>query len=242
MLKPMEHRNLSRRQPGRREDGATTRQQILEAAGEVFAEKGVAHATGKEIAERAGTNSAAVNYYFGGIEGLYGEVLVEAHHRLLDYDFLKQISDAPGNPQQKLNIFVDGMLRAVLGPNSANWALRVLGREMLYPSKAFPYLLEKEILPKKHIVTGFISEILGVSQDHPAVARCVLGVIAPFALLLTGNTKIVDQAASPSAFLPPYVQVDAVIRHFQCFIAGGLSAVALEINQQHAAEPGSASG
>ena len=52
---------------GRRDDGATTRAQLLEAAGEIFAEKGLDRATGKEIADRAGTNSAAVNYYFGGL-------------------------------------------------------------------------------------------------------------------------------------------------------------------------------
>ena len=58
-----------------RRDGRSTRAVVLDAAGKVFAERGFGEATSKEICERAGTNNAAVNYYFGGKEGLYEEVL-----------------------------------------------------------------------------------------------------------------------------------------------------------------------
>lgn len=229
----MKQKKRSRRLSGHRDDGAATRLQILEAAGEVFAEKGVAFATGKEIAERAGANSAAVNYYFRGIDGLYAEVLVEAHHRLMDFEFLKKVSEAPGRPEEKLNIFIDGMLRAVLGPMSSNWALRVLGREMLYPSAAFPILLEREILPKKQIATAFISEILGVPPDHPAVARCGLAIIAPFALLLLGSSKMLEHAAPQGAISN---QPDAAVEHFKRFFMGGLAAIASDLAREKAGD------
>lgn len=230
----MERKKQNRRPPGRREDGAATKQQILEAAGEVFAEKGMGYATGKEIAERAGTNSAAVNYYFGGIDGLYAEVLVEAHHRLMDYEFLKKVSEAPDRPEEKLNLFIDGMLRAILGPLRSNWALRVLGREMIHPSAAFPILLDREVLPKKRIAIEFVSQILGVPLEHPAVARCGLGIIAPFALLLIGSPKMLAQAASPDGFPRESDQIDAVIKHFQRFIMAGLAAIAADIQREKA--------
>ena len=226
MLPPMERKKQNRRPPGRREDGAATKQQILEAAGEVFAEKGMGYATGKEIAERAGTNSAAVNYYFGGIEGLYAEVLVEAHHRLMDYEFLKKVSEAPGPPSEKLNIFLEGMIRALLGPASSSWALRVLGREMLHTTDALQTLLEREVLPKKQIVIGFVSEILGLPPDHPVVARCGLSIIGPIALLLVGSPGMLQHAALHAAV---GTQVDAVVKHFQQFIMGGLSAIAADL-------------
>ncbi len=216
-----------RKTSGRREDGTTTRLQILEAAGEVFAERGVGHATGKEIAERAGTNSAAVNYYFGGIDGLYSEVLVEAHHRLMDLGFLKKVAEAPGTPTEKLNIFLEGMIRAILGPASSSWALRVLGREMLHPSEALQTLLEREVLPKKQIAIGFVSEILGLPPDHPIVARCGLSIIGPIALLLLGSPGMLQHAAPQAAVGN---QVDAVVRHFQHFIMGGLSAISSDLN------------
>lgn len=217
----------SRKSSGRREDGAATKLQILEAAGEVFAEKGIGHATGKEIAERAGTNSAAVNYYFGGIDGLYTEVLVEAHHRLMDFEFLKKVAEAPGTPSEKLNIFLEGMVRAILGPASSSWVLRVLAREMLNPSDALQTLLEREILPKKQITIGFVSDILGLPSDHPIVARCGLSIIGPIALLIIGNPRMLQHAAPQAAVSN---QVDALVIHFQRFIMGGLSAIAAEID------------
>src|SRR5260370_36481377 len=86
----MTRRTKSRTRPAarrqREETDQGTRGKLLEAAGHVFAEKGFDRATGKEICERAGTNTAAINYYFGGMEGLYAAVVWEAHDRLVPFE------------------------------------------------------------------------------------------------------------------------------------------------------------
>jgi AcrR family transcriptional regulator len=218
-------RKTPRKLPGRREDGATTKAQILEAAGEVFAEKGFDRATGKEIAERAGSNSAAVNYYYGGIEGLYADVLVEAHRRLLTYDKIVALAESPGEPTEKLKSLIGLIARRITGPESSSWALRVLSREILSPSSVFPVLVKQEILPKKLVVTGIIGEILDRPHDDPVVTRCTLNIIAPFAMLLVGNRQIFTQVLPGFNSGEPEVQ-EQIVEHFQRFALAGLTATA----------------
>ena len=54
-----------------RQDGAATREAILAAATEEFADKGFALASAREICRRAGANSALLSRYFGSKEALY---------------------------------------------------------------------------------------------------------------------------------------------------------------------------
>ncbi|MBQ6352036.1 MAG: TetR/AcrR family transcriptional regulator [Lentisphaeria bacterium] len=51
-----------------------TRHRLIEAAGELFACRGVEAVQLREIAERAGTRPSAVNYHFGGKPGLIDAV------------------------------------------------------------------------------------------------------------------------------------------------------------------------
>ncbi|HUE39042.1 MAG TPA: TetR family transcriptional regulator, partial [Candidatus Binatia bacterium] len=52
-----------------------TRARLIAAAGELFAERGFRATTARDIAQRAGVNLAAANYYFGSKKELYLEVL-----------------------------------------------------------------------------------------------------------------------------------------------------------------------
>ena len=54
-----------------RSDGAATREAILAAAAEEFADKGFALASARAICRRAGANSALLSRYFGSKEALY---------------------------------------------------------------------------------------------------------------------------------------------------------------------------
>jgi AcrR family transcriptional regulator len=224
-------RKTPRKLPGRREDGASTKAQILEAAGEIFAEKGFDRATGKEIAERAASNSAAVNYYYGGIEGLYAEVLVEAHRRLLTYDRLVALAEGPGAPADKLKILMGLIAGTIIAPASSSWVLRVLSREILAPSSAFPVLLQQEVLPKKAVVAGLVADILGVPVTHPAVGRCLLNIVSPFAILLVGNRHLLSQVL-PELESPEPSEHSAIIAHFQRFALAGLEAAAAELRRE----------
>src|SRR5687767_2010876 len=60
-------------------DNLVTRQRLLEAAGQTFADKGFRGATVRHICKRAGANVAAVKYHFGDKEKLYSAAVRYAH-------------------------------------------------------------------------------------------------------------------------------------------------------------------
>src|SRR5437867_4556237 len=128
----------SRSRPARRRRRANDRQdtpgQLLEAAGHVFAEKGFDRATGKEICERAGTNTAAINYYFGGMEGLYAAVLEEANGRLFTLEMVSAAVAGKPDAKSKLEALLGLIVGTLAGPVSSSWVLRVIGREIVAPS------------------------------------------------------------------------------------------------------------
>ena len=58
-----------------RSNGESTREKIIRAAVEVFAEKGKHGARMEEIAERAGVNKSMLYYYYSAKDNIYKEVL-----------------------------------------------------------------------------------------------------------------------------------------------------------------------
>jgi TetR/AcrR family transcriptional regulator, regulator of cefoperazone and chloramphenicol sensitivity len=65
----------NRYRPGARQRGDDTRRRILETAIALFAAEGFDSASTRAIAERAGVNLPAIQYYFGSKEGLYSAAI-----------------------------------------------------------------------------------------------------------------------------------------------------------------------
>ena len=160
-----------------RSDGRSTRAAVLEAAGRVFAERGFAEATGKEICERAGAN-AAVNYYFGGKEGLYEEVLIEAHRQMLSMEDLSRIIDSRAEPEEKLRIFLEHIIHTATHAADL-WGVRIFLRELASPTPVVPKFIETTALPKSRKLRELVRAITGLAPDSPAVQRATALVALP---------------------------------------------------------------
>src|SRR6202048_5539444 len=89
-----------------------TRDKILSAAGEVFAEEGFEGATVRAITERAGVNVAAVNYHFRDKAELYTLVVVDACSARAARR--EVIAEAPALPEQRLRSLILHFLEYLL--------------------------------------------------------------------------------------------------------------------------------
>ncbi len=66
---------ITRYRPGTHARGEDTRRRILEAALEMFAAEGYDGTSTRQLAEQAGVNLPAIQYYFGSKEGLFRAVI-----------------------------------------------------------------------------------------------------------------------------------------------------------------------
>ena len=208
-------RSTPRRSP--RRDGLSTRAVVLEAAGQVFAERGFAEATSKEICERAGANGAAVNYYFGGKESLYEEVLVEAHRQMVSLEDLNEIISSVGAPEQKLRAFLERMLRTAASSREL-WGIKIYLRELASPSPFLTRTMTATVLPKTDKLRSLIHEITGLPPESPQVQRATAFVVIPCISLLmfpdTLRTLVLPASAS-----------EGLLEDMLTYVLGGLAAI-----------------
>src|SRR3954469_17551368 len=92
----------------RRHDAQASREALLDAAGELFDERGYDAATVREIGERAGVDPALIARYFGGKEGLYLAALQHEDGR----------PPLPAGPAELLECMLSRSERLGLGPVS----------------------------------------------------------------------------------------------------------------------------
>jgi AcrR family transcriptional regulator len=210
------------KQPKRasRPDGAATRQHLLDTAGQVFAERGFADATSKEICARAGTPMASVNYHFGSREALYEAALVEAHRQMVGLDELTALTQGPGDPTEKLRAVLSRFVG--LSTNAgAPWGFMLMLREILSPSRAMPALVEKAVRPKAAVMLGLMGEVLQLDPRDPAVQRAVMFTVLPCIALMIAPKQV------QNALLPAIAKDrNALADDFVRFVIAGLDAIA----------------
>lgn len=157
---------------------AETRRQLLEAAGEVFAESGFRDATVREICRRAGANIAAVNYHFGDKETLYAEVLRFAHKRALEKypPLLGMGDDAPA--EKKLRAFILSLLLRTFDKGPTSWHGKLMLREMIEPTAALDLLVEERIRPMANQLWQIVADILKRPVSDEQVRQCAFSIVS----------------------------------------------------------------
>ncbi len=219
----MKPRNISASRAAGDSDRPGTRAQLLEIAGRVFADKGFDAATGKEICELAAANVAAVVYHFGGMEQLYAAVLEEARNRLVSTEMLATIIATQDDPKHKLESLIGLLVKTLAGPASQSWAARVLGREIISPSKSVDELVDRELQGRARLLKRLVSELTGLPEEHPAVARGAVSLVGPCLMLLIVNRRRFERAFPAFGLRPESTQ--DITRQMTLFVLAGLTAV-----------------
>ena len=158
-----------------------TREQILGAAEDLFAEKGFSHTSIRDITEKADCNLAAVNYHFHGKENLYIEVFRLRMSTIRDLRINAVREFLSNKPEQKtleelIQIFAKAFLEPFLEDGSGERLMELMMRERYDPHLPQHMFVEEIIQPIKTIMKDALSQIYHGLNDT-AAELCIHSIV-----------------------------------------------------------------
>lgn len=164
--------------PPSRADGAETKKRLLQAATQVFADKGLVDATTAEICQLADANAAAISYHFGGKESLYQAVWQQATDLMAELypSDAGLIGDEP--PATRLRVYIHNFVGMVTDDGMFGHLHRLQLHEMVAPTGAVRKIFFKAIEPRRQRMLGVISELVGPQVDEDTLNRCLYSVVS----------------------------------------------------------------
>ena len=159
-----------------------TKERILLAAAELFAQHGYHGTTHQMMSEKAKVNIAAINYHFGSKENLYLKVWGFLYEVAMeDYgDFINE-----GDPaEDKLRQFINWRVEAVTDKGLKGYLCQIGRKEMNKPSPIHNELEKLYMQDKRTWFFSIISDIVGHELDPPSIAMIAFCIYSPLIHLI----------------------------------------------------------
>jgi AcrR family transcriptional regulator len=196
--------------PPAKKPPAGTQARVLAAASELFAERGFAGTTIREIAQRAKVNVASGHYHFGSKLELYHEA-VRAQFAALDERL--SVGGAQPSPallarmsrdevETLLGRHIRNMFEFLLGPPPAPHGA-IMQREMCDPSESLPVMVRELVMPQKRKLRAIVAR-LAPSLAPRELDRCcfsIVGQIFFYRQMLPILPLLFELPALPASFV-----------------------------------------
>lgn len=138
-----------------RDEEHNTRSLLIETAGKLFAENGLEGTSVRAIAEKAGANIAAVNYYFGSKENLYREVLMFVAKRGETYPALHLLENpdilcSKEGKAEAIRRIVYEKFKVIFARGTPEWYWKLMIRSMLDASNPAVEAVVRKVFEPEH--------------------------------------------------------------------------------------------
>ena len=207
-----------------RSDGQETRQNLLVAAGDIFARKGFREATIAEICQLAAANIAAISYHFGSKEGLY----VESWR----YAFTQSLKTYPldgGIPheapaEERLRGRILAIMRRIIDPQSHEFD--IFHKEMASPTGLLARAIQESVEPIFQGLVLLVGELLGKEPHAHEVQLCTMSIRAQcFGPLLYARRRKIAPGLPSTGLESLLDDVEQLADHVTRFSMAGIRAL-----------------
>ena len=140
-----------------------TKTRILQAAVRLFAEHGLKGASIRDICSEANANIAAVNYYFGGKDPLYAQVIKAVCSRVTEIEPMPEATPELSH-EQRLCDWINWYVRRREDERYEQF-LEFVRREIADPTSMLQVITEEVIAPVQSQLRELISTLLPSDTD-----------------------------------------------------------------------------
>jgi AcrR family transcriptional regulator len=202
-----------------------TKERVLRAACEIFAEKGFSDTTVADICEAAGANIASVNYYFGDKETLYDEVWRHAFAITASTYPVDEGVSEHADIETLLFSYARAVLQRVFSDGEAGLFPRLLNQEMAAPTLALDRIAKDALLPQSRQVMKAVKLMFGEDCDETLLRHCKFSIIGqcafynfsrPLRERVTGLKRMGSE------------EIDSIAHHIAQFSLGGMKQIKAE--------------
>ncbi len=198
----------------------STRNRLIEAAGQLFAEKGFRDTTIREICHMADANVAAVNYHFGDKEKLYGAVI----NHILDKmkaPLMDEILESDASPRERLYDYVRAMLKHRFDTAPKEWEGKLIVRQMMESNEAVRSRAAENIRRNHKSLMKLVEEVLGKGRSPLTRKMCAFSMVGQVVFYLRTHGPHSPMPDEIKIKLTPEA-IDEVARHITDFSFCGL--------------------
>jgi len=207
------------------EVGPSTRDRLLHAALEVFAERGYEAATIREICSRADANVAAVHYHFGDKRRLYEAIYGTLFETLRDRRTAFLPPEAP--PEERLRVYIKAMFEEIFccdGDSDRQVQLSTIYlSEMARPSEVLDRIVSEHLEPDARELYSIIGDLIGARPDDHLAIDCAANIVGQ--VLYYHHAGPIITRLHPGR-TPVPERLDELIEQVWLFSLGGLQRAA----------------
>lgn len=195
---------------------------LVEAAEELFCQRGYNETSVRDIAAIAGCNVAAVNYYFGGKDNLYLEVWRRrlALMRQIRLASIEKVMSASAEPhlEDLLRSYAISFIEPLIAGSPKSRFINLMAREMIDPHLPRDMYLKELVGP---VLEALSKALLKICPwlDQSNVSLVIFSVVGQMLMHTVCVKEMFEQSDHPEL---SKINLDTIVDHVVRFSAAGI--------------------